>query len=52
MFGMGECFYGGKGVEKDPDKAAEWYRKALAAGYEPDEADNVHLKDVLGDDYQ
>ena len=52
MFGMGECFYGGKGVEKDPDKAAEWYRKALAAGYEPDEADKVHLKDVLGDDYQ
>lgn len=52
MFGMGECCYEGKGVEKDPDKAAEWYRKALAAGYEPDEADKVHLKDVLGDDYQ
>ncbi len=39
-------------MEKDLDKAAEWYRKALEAGYEPSEEDQEHLKDVLGDEYQ
>ena len=52
MFGLGECCYEGKGLEKDPGKAAEWYRKALEAGYEPDEEAQAHLKDVLGDGYQ
>ena len=52
MFDIGECYYLGQGVEKDPDKAAEWYRKALEAGYEPDEEAQAHLKDVLGDEYQ
>ena len=52
MFGLGECCYEGKGLEKDPDKAAEWYRKALDAGYEPDETDQEHLKALLGDEYQ
>ena len=32
--------------------AAEWYRKALDAGYEPyNEEEQARLKDVLGDDY-
>jgi TPR repeat protein len=52
MFCLGECFYEGHGAEKDLDKAAEWYRKALDAGYEPDETDQAHLKEVLGDEYQ
>ena len=30
--------------------AAEWYRKSLDAGYEPDEVDQEHLKAVLGDE--
>ena len=45
-------FEGEKTYEKDLDKAAEWYWKALEAGYEPDEGDQAHLKDVLGDEYQ
>ena len=52
MFGLGECCYEGKGLEKDLDKAAEWYRKALEAGFEPDEEDQARLKEVLGDEYQ
>ena len=52
MFCLGECFYEGQGREKDPDKAAEWYRKALDAGFEPDEEEQAHLKEVLGDEYQ
>ena len=39
-------------MEKDPDKAAEWYRKALEAGYEPDEEDQEHLEAVLGDEFK
>ena len=35
-------------AEKDLDKAAEWYQKALDAGYEPDEEDQKHLDDVQG----
>ena len=52
MFEIGLCYDLGQGVEKDPDKAAEWYRKSLDAGYEPDEEDEAHLKAVLGDEYQ
>ena len=48
MFGLGDCCYLGHGVEKDLDKAAEWYRKALEAGYTPTEEDQTHLKEVLG----
>jgi hypothetical protein len=50
MFNLGECCYLGQGVEKDLDKAAEWYRKALEAGYEPGEEEQAHLKAVLGDE--
>jgi hypothetical protein len=50
MFTLGEYFYEGKGSEKDPDQAAEWYRKALDAGYEPDDEGHEHMIDVLGDD--
>ena len=32
--------------------AAEYYRRALAAGYTPDEKDQEVLEAVLGDDYQ
>lgn len=28
QFALGVCFYEGKGVEKDTDKAFYWYRKA------------------------
>ena len=52
MFALGECFYEGKGTEKDLNRAAEWYRKALEAGYEPNEQEQEHLKAVLGDGYQ
>ena len=52
MFGLGECCYEGKGLEKDPDKAAEWYRKALDAGYEPVGEDLESVKALLGDEYQ
>ena len=52
MFDLGVCFYEGLGVEKDPDQAAEWYRKALEAGYEPQgEEEQARLKEALGDDY-
>jgi len=29
-------------------QAAEWYRKALAAGYEPNEEEQARLKDMPG----
>jgi len=35
-------------VEKDLTATAEWYQKALDAGYEPDEEDQKHLTDVMG----
>ena len=38
----------GNGVGKDLDKAAEWYRKSLDAGYEPVGEDQKHVEDVLG----
>ena len=52
MFAIGECYDLGQGVKKDLDKAAKWYRRALDAGYEPDEEDQARLKEVLGDEYQ
>ena len=51
MFALGDFCYEGIILEKDPEKAAEWYRKALDAGYEPEEEDQARLKEVLGDDY-
>ena len=48
----GRLGYEGNGTEKDLDKAAEWYRKALEAGYEPDEEDQEHLEAVLGDEFK
>ena len=51
IFMIGECYYLGNGVEKDLEKAAEWYEKALDAGYKPDEEDKARLKEVLGEEY-
>ncbi len=51
MFMLGECLRLGQGAEKNLDKAAEWYRKALEAGYEPDEEERETLKAALGEDY-
>ena len=51
FFGLGECYYAGKGVEKDPEKAAEYYRQALDAGYElTDPTEQEHVKEVLGEE--
>ena len=51
FFGLGECYYAGKGVEKDLEKAAEYYRKALEAGYELDgPEEEAHVKEVLGEE--
>ena len=44
-------YYLGNGVEKDLEKAAEIYRQALEAGYEPDEGDQIRLEEVLGEEY-
>ena len=51
MFVIGESYYEGKGSEKDPDQAAEWYLKALRAGYVPDEEDQKHLADLFDELY-
>ena len=51
MFALGDCYYLGNGVDQDLKKAEEWYQKALDAGYEPDETDQEHLIDVLGEGY-
>ena len=51
MISLGSCYYDGTGQEKDLDKAAEWYRKALDAGYEPTEEEQAFLKETLGDEY-
>ena len=32
-------------------QAKKWYKKALKAGYEPDDEDRSHLIDVFGDKY-
>ena len=49
MFAVGDCYYLGNGVEKDLGAAAEWYQKSPDAGYEPDEEDQKHLEDVMGE---
>ena len=49
MFALGDCYFLGNGVKKDTDTAVEWYRKALADGYEPDETDIEHLKSCADD---
>jgi len=51
IFLIGESYYEGKGSEKDPDQAAEWYLKALRAGYVPDEEDQKHLSDLFAELY-
>ena len=51
MFAYGDCYYLGNGVEQDLKKAAEWYQKALDAGYEPDDEDQKHLAEVMGEDF-
>ena len=48
IFAVGECYYLGTGVEKDLKAAAEWYRKALDAGFEPrDDEEAAHLKELI-----
>ena len=32
---LGRCYLEGRGVARDREKAAEWYGRAAAAGYEP-----------------
>lgn len=49
MFALGDCYFLGNGVKKDTDTAVEWYHKALADGYEPDETDIEHLKTCADD---
>ena len=50
MFAIGECYYLGTGVDKDLGTAAEWYQKALDAGFEPrDEEETEHLKALISD---
>ena len=39
-------------MEKDLEKAAEYYRKALEAGYELDDPEEeAHVKEVLGEEF-
>lgn len=33
QFMLGECYYYGKGVNEDKDKAMEWYTKAADQGH-------------------
>lgn len=49
-FAVGELYYLGLGVDQDLEEAAKWYLQALDEGYEPDEEDRKHLKEVLGED--
>lgn len=35
---LGGCYRRGEGVKADPEKAKEWYKKAVAQGYGPSEA--------------
>ena len=44
-------YYFGNGVGQDLDEAATWFQLALDAGYKPDETDQEHLLDVLGEGY-
>ena len=35
QFRLGECYETGDGVDRDLQRAAEWYRLAAAQGHEP-----------------
>ena len=48
LFAVGDCYYLGRGVEQNRETAAEWYRKALDAGYTPDAEDQKHIDDAMG----
>ena len=52
MFAYGDCYYLGAGVEQDLKTAEEWYQKALDAGYGPDDEDQKHIAEVMGEDSQ
>ena len=39
-------------MEQDLKTAEEWYQKALDAGYEPDDEDQKHIAEVMGEDSQ
>ena len=43
---VGDCYAAGKGVARDPQQAAAWYRKAAEQGFVPGE---VHLADLYRD---
>lgn len=42
------CYQDGTGVEKDIEKAAELYQRALDYGYEPTEEEKPRVEEVLG----
>ena len=48
LYYLGFFHENGYGVEQSFEKAAEYYRNALDAGYVPDEEDQKHVDDVLG----
>ena len=50
MYGLGLLYDLGTGVDKDLEAAAQWYQKALDAGFEPrDEEEAEHLKELIPD---
>ena len=51
IFLRGINYQDGTGVEQDMEKAVDYYRQAIDAGYEPDEEDQVRLEEVLGEGY-
>ena len=48
LFNLGICCQDGTGVEKDIEKAAELYQRALDYGYEPTEEEKPRVEEVLG----
>ena len=40
----------GLGIEQDLMEAEQWYQIAPDAGYEPDNEDQRHLAEVMGED--
>ncbi len=48
MYNIGSAYENGLGVKRDMEKATEWYQKAVDAGYIPDETEQAHLNNVLG----
>ncbi len=51
MYSIGFAYENGLGVERDMEKATEWYQKSIDAGYEPDEEEQAHLTNILGNNY-